>query len=99
MAMTYAASAPRNVAGPVDTSHLNFEIPDVLLAQVDFKWLMAGQGWQIDMARLDDDPVYTARLLAWAMQSDSKALHHCAAMLQAQLAPAPDALTAHCPSP
>lgn len=97
MAMTRAASAPGNVARQVDTPRLNIDTPGVLLAQVDFKWLMAGQGWQVDMARLGDDPVYTARLLAWALQSNSNALRHCAAMLQAQLAPAPDASTDQSP--
>lgn len=73
--------------GPDDahSPRLNFDIPDALLAEVDFKWLMAGLGWQIDMARLGDDPVYAARLLDWARNSDSPALRECAATLLAHI--------------
>ena len=35
----------------------------LLLEEVDFKWLMAGQGWWIDTARLHNDPAYAARWL------------------------------------
>ena len=59
-----------------------------LIAEVDFKWLMAGHGWDIDMARLGVDPVYAAKLVDWAMRSDSPALRESAAKLLAQVAPA-----------
>ena len=56
------------------TPQLNFDIPEALLAEVDFKWLMAGHGWQIDTARLGRDTEYAARVLQWALDSDSPAL-------------------------
>lgn len=56
-----------------------------LLAEVDFKWLMAGHGWDIDVARLGADPAYAAKLLDWAMHSDSPALRDSAAKLLAQV--------------
>lgn len=36
---------------------------DALLAEVDFKWLMAGQGWWVDTARFHGDPDYAAQFL------------------------------------
>jgi hypothetical protein len=68
-----------------------------LLAEVDFKWLMAGQGWWIDTARLRGDPSYSGDLIREALASQSFALRECAAWLQAQiggLAPADVALPA-----
>ena len=56
-----------------------------LLAEVDFKWLMAGQGWWIDTNRFHGDPVYAASLLRLAMASPSFALRDCAASLRAQM--------------
>jgi hypothetical protein len=67
------------------TPQLNFDIPDALLAEVDFKWLMAGHGWQIDTAKLGCDPEYAAHVLQWALDSDSPALRQCAMALQAQI--------------
>ena len=57
----------------------------LLLAEVDFKWLMAGLGWWIDTARFHRDPAYAAGLLGLAMASPSFALRDCAASLQAQM--------------
>lgn len=56
-----------------------------LLLEVDFKWLMAGQGWWVDTLRFHDDPSYAARFLRLAMASSSSALRQCAALLQAQM--------------
>ena len=55
-----------------------------LLAQVDFKWLMAGQGLRIDLPRFRSDAVYAARLMRLALDSESFALRECVALLQAQ---------------
>ena len=55
-----------------------------LLAEVDFKWLMAGQGLMIDLPRFRSDSVYAEELLALAIDADSMVLRACAAMLQAQ---------------
>lgn len=56
-----------------------------LLAEVDFKWLMAGLGWWIDTTRFHSDPSYAAGFLRLAMASQSFALRECAASLQAQI--------------
>lgn len=85
--MVTTKTSPHAGNEPSDGEHrgLNFDIPDALLAEVDFKWLMAGHGWDIDMARLGDDPAYAAGLLDWAKRSDSSALRECAAKLEAQI--------------
>lgn len=62
---------------------LNFDIPETLLAEVDFKWLMAGQGWWVDVPRFDQDTSYAAQLLHCAMESDSATLRISAAALMA----------------
>ena len=56
-----------------------------LLAEVDFKWLMAGQGWWIDSTRMHRDPPYAIRFLQLAMTSPCIALRDCAVLLQAQM--------------
>lgn len=61
-----------------------------LLTEIDFKWLMAGQGRWIDTTRFHDDPSYAAGLIRWALASQSFALRECATLLQAQMGgPAP----------
>ena len=55
-----------------------------LLAEVDFKWLMAGQGLRIDLPRFRRDSVYAAGFIALALDSDSFVLRACAVLLQAQ---------------
>jgi hypothetical protein len=57
----------------------------LLLAEVDFKWLMAGQGWRVDTTRFHGDRAYAARFLRLAMASPSLALRDCAALLMAQM--------------
>jgi hypothetical protein len=54
-----------------------------LLAEVDFKWLMAGQGWWVDTARFHRDPAYAAQFLLSALASPCMALRNCARGLQA----------------
>ncbi len=56
---------------------------DALLAEVDFKWLMAGQGWWVDTARFHADPDYAAQFLRSALASPCAELRECAACLQA----------------
>ncbi len=58
---------------------------DALLAMVDFKWLMTGQGWWVDTARFHADPAYASDLLELAMTSSSFALKECACRLRAHL--------------
>ena len=57
----------------------------LLLTEVDFKWLMAGQGWWINLQRLHCDPSYAAGILHSALASPCAAVRECAALLQAQL--------------
>lgn len=54
----------------------------LLLEEVDFKWLMAGQGWWIDTTRLHSDPSYAAGFLRLAMESQSFVVRECATFLQ-----------------
>ena len=61
------------------------EAPGLLLTEVDFKWLMAGQGWWINLQRLHCDPSYAAGILRSALASPCEALRECAALLQARL--------------
>lgn len=56
-----------------------------LLAEVDFKWLMAGHGWWIDPARFHCDPSYAAGLIGFALASQSFALRASAALMQTQV--------------
>ena len=56
-----------------------------LLAKVDFKWLMAGQGWWIDPKRFQCDPLYAAGWLSIALASPSFALRARAASIQNQI--------------
>jgi len=54
----------------------------LLLEEVNFKWLLAGLGWWIDMTRFHSDPPYATHFLALAEASNSPALRDCAASLQ-----------------
>ncbi len=55
------------------------------LVEVDFKWLMTGQGWRVDPPRLKNDPVYAKSCLQTALNSDCEALRSCARALQDEL--------------
>jgi len=55
-----------------------------LLTEVDFKWLMAGQGWWINTGRFHADAAYAAALLRLALSSGCAALRECATVLSAQ---------------
>lgn len=59
--------------------------PDGLLLKVDFKWLMAGQGRDVDPERLLHDPDYAHSCLAFALQSPCAPLRACARRLQEAL--------------
>lgn len=64
----------------------DFDACEFLLARVDFKWLMAGQGWWIDPYRFQYDMSYADAVLRLAMSSQSLALRQCAASIHTQLA-------------
>lgn len=60
----------------------------LLLTEVDFKWLMAGQGCWVNTRRFHADPAYAADLLRVAATSSCAALRECALTLRT-LAPSP----------
>lgn len=62
-----------------------------LLTEVDFKWLMAGQGWWVDSERIKNDPIYARACIQSALLSDCDPLRACAASLRSELAGAPTA--------
>ncbi|SCK10415.1 hypothetical protein VAR608DRAFT_0442 [Variovorax sp. HW608] len=47
---------------------------DTFLNLVDFKWLMAGVGWWVDLSRLQSDRAYIDECLQRALGSDSELL-------------------------
>lgn len=66
------ATASRPPSGPVEWLQL-----------VDFKWMMAGQGWWVDLTRLQRDRGYAVDLIRSALSSDCHPLRRCATDLQA----------------
>jgi hypothetical protein len=59
--------------------------PSGLLLEVDFKWLMAGQGRDVDPERLMHDPAYASGCLEFALHSPCAPLRACANRLMAVL--------------
>ena len=57
-----------------------------LVDLVDFKWLMAHEGYAVHVERLQQDPVYARDRLALAAASPTPALRHVAAVLRRTLA-------------
>lgn len=58
----------------------------LMLEEVNFKWLMAGMGWWVDMSRFRTDPVYAGHYLNLAKATESVELKKCATLLQQQMA-------------
>ncbi|SCK15141.1 hypothetical protein VAR608DRAFT_0962 [Variovorax sp. HW608] len=54
---------------------------DSFLNLVDFKWLMAGVGWWVNLSRLQSDRAYIDECLQRALRSDSELLRHCSVKL------------------
>jgi hypothetical protein len=54
----------------------------VLLEEVNFKWLMAGLGWWVNMSLFNSDTAYASRYLKLAKASESIELRNCAAILE-----------------
>ena len=52
----------------------DLEGSDRFLNLVDFKWLMAGMGWWVDLSRLQSDKAYIEECLQRALRSDSELL-------------------------
>jgi acyl dehydratase len=74
MTNRYAPASP-NCTVEDDLSDLD---RDQLLAEVDLKWLFAGQGRWIDAQQLHRDPHYASQILKTAMDSPMQSLHACA---------------------
>jgi hypothetical protein len=55
-----------------------------MLLLVDFKWLMAGLGWWIDLGRWRRDPGYASECLARGCDSSHAPLQRCARQLLAR---------------
>ena len=47
---------------------------DTFLNLVDFKWLMAGLGWWVDLSRLQRDTTYAGECVQHALNSGSELL-------------------------
>ena len=60
-------------------------IPDIgnndFINLVDFKWLMAGVGWRVNLSRLQSDKVYLDECLQRALRSDCELLRECSVEL------------------
>lgn len=56
-----------------------------VLLEVDFKWLMAGIGYWIDVGRLWIDPVYANNCLQCALKSECGPLRRCALEIRDEL--------------
>ena len=54
---------------------------DTFLNLVDFKWLMAGLGWWIDLSRLQRDTAYAGACVKNALTSGSELLRQRSAAL------------------
>ncbi len=72
-----------NDSGPTEPAH-GPDGRESLLADVDFKWLMAGHGMWFDARRFEADHAYAGRLLQLALASPSAALRDCAAAMLAK---------------
>ncbi|MDM0065231.1 hypothetical protein [Variovorax sp. J31P207] len=59
----------------MNTAHIGVpERSDRFINLVDFKWLMAGMGWWVNLSRLQTDRDYIDECLQLAMTSDSELL-------------------------
>lgn len=73
---------PPPAAGGPDTTALSAR--DDMLLLVDFKWLMSGLGFWVDMGRWRADPDYADACIARGCDSCYVPLQHCARQLQAR---------------
>ncbi|MBS0450001.1 MAG: hypothetical protein JSS14_01695 [Proteobacteria bacterium] len=72
------------------TNLVGQESDDTFLRLVDFKWLMAGAGWRVNLSRLQSDRGYIHECLQRALRSDSELLRERSTELLG-LQPTPDA--------
>jgi hypothetical protein len=78
----------------MEAALLSTESDDSLLALVDFKWLMVGLGWRIDLTRLRRDAAYLGECVRLGLSSELPLLRQRSAELldrhsAAAAAPAP----------
>ena len=76
---TFAHSSQRTASDGVGDGDGSVGVD--LLTEVDFKWLMAGQGWHVDAARFQSDAAYAEKMLQLAIESSCAALSDCAAKI------------------
>jgi len=70
----------------MNTTAFSTQPPESLLVDyVDLKWLMAGEGHRIDLARLQFDLAYVRQCLALAMRGRSDVLRQLAGRLLGQI--------------
>jgi hypothetical protein len=55
----------------------SIEMDDPFLRLVDFKWLMIGLGWRVDLSRFLRDPAYACVCVQRGLASDSELLRQC----------------------
>ncbi len=58
---------------------------DELLAEVDLKWLLAGQGRWVDSEKMHSNAAYARQILQEAVASPVLPLHDCGVDLQKQM--------------
>ena len=87
------ADAPAAGVARLDPGHCNDSRPktrapvrqsgvdDGLLTMVDFKWLMVGLGWRVDLTRLRRDTAYLGECARRGLASGSALLRECSVEL------------------
>jgi hypothetical protein len=85
MASTTTALHPSALHAPAaDRDSAGTAARDEMLLLVDFKWLMAGLGWWIDLNRWRRDPGYARDCIARGCRSSLAPLRRCARQLLAR---------------
>jgi hypothetical protein len=82
--MTSHLQAPTNYTVDFDFDDSD---RDQLLAEVDLKWLFAGQGRWIDTGLMHGDLQYAERVMKAAIESPVRSLHSCAMAMRGLKAP------------
>jgi hypothetical protein len=79
---------PRDIAA-IANDHQEYSVEesqrDELLAEVDLKWLLAGQGRWVDCAQMHSNATYARQILQEAVASPVLPLHDCGVDLQKQM--------------
>lgn len=79
---TPVPSAAAGASAGADSAALSAR--DDMLLLVDFKWLMSGLGFWVDMGRWRADPAYASACVARGSSSRYAPLQRCARQLQAR---------------